>query len=179
MANLKIKMFNNFQDVQNVVKDGKKVTTDIKIEDSPSKDETPRKPPKPPDKDNAKFDAGQLSAMIDTGRPDIPVLRKFLLSLSSDLPELISRLVTASEAARVLELISAVSVKEELYREDGEVYTEDREDVEPQQTSEDIAESMEQIVEEVEENTAELEIGLPDQQTCTPINIKDEMCQTR
>jgi len=43
MSHLKVKTFNNFLDTQNVVKDGKKTTTEIEIGDSPLKKEPPDK----------------------------------------------------------------------------------------------------------------------------------------
>ena len=100
MANLKIKTFNNFHDVQNVVEDGRKVTTEIQLEGSPVKAVAAKNHPKVCDK-SPKMVAKNLARMISTKTADIGLLRRFLLSLSDDLPDLVSKLLTDSEVSQV------------------------------------------------------------------------------
>ena len=100
MANLKIKTFNNFHDVQNVVEDGRKVTTEIQLEGSPVKAVAAKNDPKVCDK-SPKMVAKKLARMIYTKTADIGLLRRFLLSLSDDLPDLVSKLLTDSEVSQV------------------------------------------------------------------------------
>ena len=110
MSHLKIKTFNNFLDTQNVVKDGKKTTTEIEIGDSPLKKEPPDKSSIDTVKSNIVTD--KVIKMLETRIPDTDLIREMLLSLSSDLPELVSRIITPSEASKVYELISAVTFED-------------------------------------------------------------------
>ena len=107
MSHLKVKTFNNFLDTQNVVKDGKKTTTEIEIGDSPLKKEPPDKASI--DTGKSTIDTDKVIKMLETRIPDTDLVREMLLSLSSDLPELVARIITPSEASKVYELISAVT----------------------------------------------------------------------
>lgn len=113
MSHLKIKTFNNFLDTQNVVKDGKKTTTEIEIGDSPLKKEPPDK--SSIDTSKSTIDTDKVIKMLETRIPDTDLIREILLSLSSDLPELVARIITPSEASKVYELISAVTFEDGPY----------------------------------------------------------------
>ena len=110
MSKIKIKTFNNFLDSRNVVKDGEKTTPEIEIEAFTLKSET-----LDPSNMKPSIDIDKVIKMVECRTPDTGLIRELLLSLTADLPELVSRVLTSSEATKVYELISAVTFEDDPY----------------------------------------------------------------
>ena len=113
---IKIKAFkdkNNFRSVRNVVKDGQTVTinktsTTLEAVDNSTVNDnekevanTVENAPTDPN-ENAQM-SNQVMAMLEARTANVELLRRMLVSLSSNnLPELISKILTASEIVEVL-----------------------------------------------------------------------------
>ena len=120
-AALKVKHFNNFSDVRNVVENATSISTPILIEDD--EDSQSRSRSSNPDDGRPRITLQQtslddrrqaelrdsLARMLSTGRPEIDSLKELLCYLSNgDLVDLLTQLVTLEEAAALLQRLAAV-----------------------------------------------------------------------
>ena len=113
---IKIKAFkdkNNFRSVRNVVKDGQTVTinktsTTLEAVDNSTVNDNEKEVANtvenaPTDPNEIAQMSNQVMAMLEARTANVELLRRMLVSLSSNnLPELISKILTASEIVEVL-----------------------------------------------------------------------------